>query len=404
MVVKRGTLRVVGEFVMDRRMFFTAAGAAGAIGFSNVNARAAPASLIGPTIFDFGAAGDGVTDDSAAFAQALTAAATSGYVVAVPSSTYAVKNPIRFASSTNVGSAWGLACEGARIVSMIENGADVLTLVGNTVVRYFQLTGGLTITCSGSDGNGLRIFAPSNAYFYNARIEGLSIERAGLHGLLFEGNVFESTLLNCYFQDCAQNGATFAQSHGGVVSAIGVIGCFFNQNGKYGLSATNFDGIYGGTTDVRVYGGYCRDNASYGFYYNNGTGGGCLEQVGFENNCRSLKPGDPNGAHVYGLSAMRMRNCQGYNENGGATFLLRGWFNGLTVLDQCGQDAGGAMAATGASRLVQVNGSNTGHVLLQSCTGGIAVAGGNGCTWEAVNSSGQSPQGTLNIRGAVQSS
>jgi hypothetical protein len=38
-----------------------------------------------PTIFDFGAKGDGATDDSAAFNAALAAAATRGQVIFVPS-------------------------------------------------------------------------------------------------------------------------------------------------------------------------------------------------------------------------------------------------------------------------------------------------------------------------------
>ena len=38
----------------------------------------------------------------------------------------------------------------------------------------------------------------------------------------------------------------------------------------------------GGAADIRVYGGYCRENKSYGFYYNNGTSpGACIQQVGF---------------------------------------------------------------------------------------------------------------------------
>jgi hypothetical protein len=263
------------------------------------------------------------------------------------------------------------------------------------------MTGALKIQGSGSESDGLHIYALSGSiFFYNAMIDGLSIEGVGGDGLVFEGNVFETTIMNSYFQDCGKNGATFAQSKGGVCSAILVVGCYFNQNGNYGLCATTFDGVYGGTTDVRVYGGYCRDNQSYGFFYNNGTSGG-IEQVGFENNCKSMGPGSPNGAHVYGLVAVLMRACSGYNEYGGATYLLNGWFSGLTYLEGCGQGAGGAMAQTGKSRLLNVNGSGAGHVLMVACNGGIDVAGGTGCTWEARNCTGTSPLGPLNIRGTL---
>ncbi len=354
-----------------------------------------------PTIFNFGAVGDGVTDDSGAFAAALAYSATNGKMILVPGLAYAIKQPITWTSSGDVGRPWGLLCQGATLVSSIMNGQDVITLTSVNTVRYFQISGALKIAGSGSDGCGLHIIALSNAvYFYNALIDSLAVEGVGAHGLFLEGDVFESTIMNSYFQDCGQNGATFAQSKSGVCSAITIIGCFFNQNGKYGLAATNLDGAYGGTTDVRVYGGYCRDNQSYGFYYNNGTGGGTtIEQVGFENNCKALPVGSPGGAHVYGMVGMQMRSCTGYSSYGGATNLLAGWFSALTYLDGCNNWS----AATPNTSVVQVNGSASGHVYMVGCSGGITAANGTACTWEAVNCTGSSPKGSLNIRGTVQS-
>src|SRR5262249_16805722 len=152
----------------------------------------------------------------------------------------------------------------------------------------------------------------------------------------------------------------------------------FNSNGQYGMAATIIGQQYGGTTDVRVIGGYCRENMSYGFYYNNGiSGGASLYQVGFENNCKSLQPGDPNGAHVYALVSMNMQSCTGYNEYGGATNLLKGYFvNGSNMLN-CGQSAGGAMAATGKSRLISLGGTSSATVLMDTCGGGIDNSSGS---------------------------
>lgn len=385
---------------MERRSF-VASGVAAGLALAN-SAHAAPATANrreSPTVFDFGAVGDGVTDDSAAFSKALEVAAAHGRTVIVPGFTYAIARPIVWTSANNVGQAWGLQCQGARLLSKMRKGETVLTLTAKHTVRYFRLTGGLTITGSGADGHGVRLLCPGNgANLYNATIDGISVEGMGLHGLIFEGNVFESVIANSFFQDCKKNGATFANSKGGICSAILAIACYFNQNGEYGLGTINLDGQYGGPTDVRVYGGYCRDNKSHGFYYNNGTGGGAVEQVGFENNCRRSKPGDPNGAHVYGLSRMHLRNCAGYNQYGGATYLLRGWFDSLTVLEGCSQSAGGEMEATGKSRLVQVNGSNKGHVLVSRSEGGIDVVDGTACTWAASNSTGPSPRGPLDLR------
>jgi hypothetical protein len=358
------------------------------------------------TILDFGAAGDGTTDDSAAFSKALQYAAAEGRVITVPSLTYAIHQPITFTSSAHVGRTWGFACHGAILRSRISNGGDVMSLTSQHIVRYFRLTGGMSIIGSGSDGNGLKLFAAGNKpALYNAFVEGLTVEKVGGSGLLAAGNVFENTFVNCYFQDCKKNGATFAHTQGGVCSAIGIIGCYFNQNGNYGLAAMNLDGPQGGTTDVRVHGGYCRDNQSYGFFYSNGTSaGGAIEQVGFENNCRGLQPGDAKGAHIFAQTQVQLRNCTGYNEIGGATYLLRGYFSGLAILDGCAQGSGGKVKATGASRLVQVNGNGSGHVLLRNCVGGVDLAPGAACTWAAEFSTGPSPRGVLNPRGMISSS
>jgi hypothetical protein len=360
-----------------------------------------------PTIFDFGAKGDGVTDDSTAFTNALKAAATSGRKIVVPGYTYAIAKTIAFSSTANSTSAWGLSCQGAILQSKITNGTDVMNLVANNVVRYFGISGGLSIKGTKTDRNGLRIFATgtsSGKYFYNCTLDGVSIEGCGNYGLLMEGNVFENSISNCFFQDNKLNGATFAHSQSGVCSAITIVGSYFNQNGQHGLEATNFDGQYGGAQDVRVYGGYCRENKKYGFRYNNGTApGAAIQQVGFENNYTSVAPGDPTGAHVFGQVRMNMRNCTGYNQFGGATYLLNGYWTDLVSMDGCNQSAGAAMAATGKSRLARIYGSNTGHVVMRDSQGGIDIGSGNAATWQAINCSGTSPLGNLSMRSTIGS-
>ena len=391
---------------MDRRSFLTAgsgvavAGAAAIAALTPTPARAATKGS--PTVFDYGAVGDGNTDDSAAFARALAAGAAGGFMVTVPAATYAIRNTIDWTSSGDVGRVWGLNSQGATLQSYIGNGTPVMRLTSWNTVRYFRLCGGMSISCSGGENYGLHIRALSpTVYFYNFLIDGLTVERAGTHGVLFEGDVFEFTVANSYFQDNKYNGMTLAQSKNGVISTVNLTNCFFNQNGQYGMACVNFDGQYGGPTDVRVYGGYARNNKSYGFYYNNGTGQAALHQVGFENNCTGLSPGDPNGAHVYALVSMNMKDCSGYNQTGGATYLLRGWFMSLVNLDGCTQGAGSTMAATGKSRLVQANGNSSGHIYMLNSSGGIDTVPGSGITWEAKNCQGPSPLGNLNIRGVM---
>src|SRR5258708_2550876 len=258
---------------MDRRNFITAGAAVAAAGLA-ATALSKPAAAAGltKTVLDFGAKGDGSSDDSGAFSAALQWAAANGGFVIVPAATYAVYNSITYASQGNAGAAWGLLGQGARIQSHMTGGQDVMTLVSYHTVRYFQMYG-ISIQGSGSDGNGIHIYSPGgNQWFYNALIQGCSVERVGKSGLLMEGNTFESQIQDCFFQD-NHDGASFANSNGGVVSTINILACSFNQTPPYAPNTSNAQNVYGGPTDVRVYGGYCRENGSYGFYYNNGTGG-----------------------------------------------------------------------------------------------------------------------------------
>jgi hypothetical protein len=94
---------------------------------------------------------------------------------------------------------------------------------------------------------------------------------------------------------------------------------------------------------------------------------------------------------------MLLRNVGGFNEPGGATYLLRGYFTGLTMLDGCVQAAGGAMAATGASALVQVNGTSSGFILMRGCSGNVVAVSGTPCGWSSQSGQGTSPRGTLSL-------
>jgi hypothetical protein len=393
---------------MDRRSFLTAstglvaAGAAATAALTGGSPAAYAGSRNSPNIYDFGAVGDGSTDDSGAFSKALQYAAANGGLVTVPAGVYGIANTVAYASAGNVGAAWGLRCEGAVLRSLISNGGDVVFLSSTNIVRYFRLIGGMSIEGNGSEGNGIRIQALGNVpSFYNFLIEGLSVERCGQNGGVFEGNIFECAVENSYFQDMGQDGFQLGNHSGGVISTVHFINCYFNQNGRYGLSAFNYDGSAGGPQDVKVYGGYCRNNRSYGFYYNNGDGANWIHQVGFENNCASLQPGDPNGAHVYSLTNMNMRDCVGFDMVGGATYLLSGWWSEMCSLDGCTNWSDGAMAQTGATRLVRINGNSSAHVVMNQCNGGIDGVGGCGVTWQANNCTGPSPSGNLNLRGTM---
>ncbi|MBV8538837.1 MAG: hypothetical protein JO128_24780, partial [Alphaproteobacteria bacterium] len=91
------------EHAMDRRRFLAAGSGLATLagvsaGASPWSARAAPAARSTPTVFDFGAVGDGHTDDSGAFEKALQHAAANGVMVIVPAGTYAVARTIAYKS------------------------------------------------------------------------------------------------------------------------------------------------------------------------------------------------------------------------------------------------------------------------------------------------------------------
>src|SRR5262249_40179739 len=96
--------RGVGSEEMDRRGFVTGgAAAAAALGpLSGVRSAAAAVVRKAQTVFDFGAVGDGITDDSAAFKRALHAAAMQGKMILVPGCTYAIAETILLSFATEV--------------------------------------------------------------------------------------------------------------------------------------------------------------------------------------------------------------------------------------------------------------------------------------------------------------
>src|SRR5258708_35367981 len=227
----------------------------------------------------------------------------------VPAGTYAIAKTISFLSRGDSGAAWGLHCQGATLRSRITNRESVMRMESRHVVWNFRLTGGLSIQCNGSEGNGLHILALSpTVYFAAFVIDGLSVQGAGQHGCLLEGDVFECAISNCYFMDNKQNGMTLAQSHKGIISSVNVMNCLFSQNGNIGMACVNFDGPHGGPTDVRVYGGYPRDNWGYGFFYNNRTRPAAPHPVGFEDKRHAYNPGDTDRAPGYAPRSVRMKD------------------------------------------------------------------------------------------------
>src|SRR4051812_6166910 len=91
-------------------------------------AAAAPAATRTVSAAQFGAAGDGRTDDTAALQKALDAAfsGSDAGLVLIPPGTYKVTRTLRINFETHMGHRSGIVAHGARLISAINDGSNVL--------------------------------------------------------------------------------------------------------------------------------------------------------------------------------------------------------------------------------------------------------------------------------------
>ncbi len=235
---------------------------------------------------DFGARGDGTTDDTAALQSALdTAFAPTGPgFLVIPPGTYRVTRTLRVSpaagKSGDITRHHGIQGHGARIQSAITNGGNVLEFVCRSTIRYLLLEG-LDIHGGGREGHGLYVECEErDHYLYNACLRDIVVHGCGGDGLRLIGNVFECQLFNVYARDNRRNGATFGHgARAGILSAIHVFGSVFGQNGRNGAAMIN------ACYDVSYHGCYFLLNAREGLLAENGCT--LLSNCGFENNFES---------------------------------------------------------------------------------------------------------------------
>lgn len=358
------------------------------------------------TVFNFGAHGDAVTDDGPAFSTALSYASANNAIIVIPPATYKINTPISFVqTSVGNGGPWGFLGLGATLLSgIVSPTQDVVYLEASsaTNMQWFQWKGGTKITGTGSERHGIYMIAASNSTnFYNFCLEGIAVQGVGGDGFNMTGNVFEFTVIDCHPQKNNGNGITVAclssNSTLKVASTINIQDCYITQNGLNGGNFTISGALFGGTADVRICGGYCRNNFGYGFFFNNGMAGyGSMNGVRMENNSANLAPGDPAAAHVFCQGAGALTNCLSTGGPNGSTFLIRGFFynQGPLVLTACDIQPYGTLASTGSARLVQVNGTAQGVVIMYGCGGGFTT-NGTGVTWISSFGQGAYPGGSL---------
>lgn len=357
---------------MDRRVLIAsgigvAASAAALAGHVGAVAEASSAARQMASAVEFGAVGDGVTDDTHALQTALDAtlsSAGSSFLV-IPPGTYKVTRPLRVAlggvPAANITRQSGIIAHGARIASTMGNGQNVLELIGRSTVRFILIEG-LEILGSGRDGHGITLSCDhSDKYLYNFCLRDVVVQGCGADGCRLIGNVFEGQIINCYFRGNHGNGATFAHSpHGGVLSALHAFGCVFGDNGVHG--AALIDNCY----DISFHGCYFLLNGKFGLMAENGCT--LLSNCGFENNHSAAKDFENGDAGVYLNSFGTLVGCTAYSVFN-QTKMVRAYLAGR--LSMIGCVASGDGQAKNAS-LATIGGHGPGsNATLVGCSGKV---------------------------------
>ncbi|HYM02046.1 MAG TPA: glycosyl hydrolase family 28-related protein [Stellaceae bacterium] len=352
-----------------------AAGAA--VAMASLPAGLASAARTGPPVVgparmisaaDFGATGDGSTDDTQALQAALdeTFGGDGGFLL-IPPGTYRVTRTLRVLPKNggNIGRHSGILAHGARILSAIDNRANVVEIVSGATVR-FLLVEGLDILGMGKEEHGLYVECDHrDHYFYNFCLRDVVVQACGGDGCRMVGNVFEGQVANSYFRKNGGNGITFAHSdNGGILSSIHVFGCVFGDNGANGAALIHR------CYDVAFHGCYFLLNGAFGLVAENGCT--LLSNCGFENNHAQAADFEHGDAGINLNSFGTLVGCTGYSIFK-QTHLLRAFVTKQVTMIGC---SGGGDRAAAAAGLAVLKGIKSSSATVIGCNGAIESVGG----------------------------
>ncbi|PIW26851.1 MAG: hypothetical protein COW30_12790 [Rhodospirillales bacterium CG15_BIG_FIL_POST_REV_8_21_14_020_66_15] len=342
-----------------RNVLAAGTGLAALLGAGPGTAAAAGRPPMGPTVSarDFGAAGDGVTDDTEALQRAFDAAlrGVDAEFVVIPPGSYLVTRPIRVTTrgrpEGNVTRRAGISANGARIVSHITDGRPVIEIDCRATLR-FVLIEGLEIKGRGMEGHGIVVRCERRGtYFYNFCLRDLVVEGCGGDGCRMIGNVFEGQIFNSYFRENKRNGATFGHGPNDTVfSAVHVFGCVFGDNGEHGVA------LIDGAVDVSFHGCYFLLNQRFGMTAE--TGCVLLSHCGFENNhmkAKRFEDGDAGLRLMVGGTLIGCTSYSIYNQ----THLVRSYLTGSLTMIGCTGEGGARARRAGLAVVDGKSGSET---------------------------------------------
>ena len=317
---------------------------------------------------DFGAVGDGLTDDTAALQSALNESfKKDGGMLWIPPGTYRVTRSLQILPlhSGDIGHQSGVIAHGARLLSAIENHRNVVEIVSRATVR-FLLIEGLDILGMGKEGHGIYVECDrSDNYLYNFCLRDIVVQGCKGDGCRMVGNVFEGQIINSYFRKNGGNGITFSHGeHGGILSSIHVFGCVFGDNKAQGAA------LIRNCYDVAFHGCYFLLNGAFGLVAENGCT--LLSNCGFENN--HMDAGD----FAHGDAAVNLNSfgtllaCTSYSLFY-QTRLLRAFVTGSLTLLGCSGSGDGKARNAGLALLA---GTKPSLATVIGCHGEIATKDG----------------------------
>ncbi len=284
---------------------------------------------------DFGAKGDGVSDDTDALQRALDAtfADDQGTFLVVAPGTYRISRTLQISPKAHVTRANGILAHGARLHSTIAGGGNVLEILSRSTFRFLQLHG-LEIRGEGKEGAGIHLACQQDGkYLYNFALQDVIVQGCGGDGCRMIGNVFEGQIANSYFRNNRGNGLTLAHGEkSGILSAIHVFASVFGENGADGAAMLN------NCYDASFNGCYFLLNKRYGLTARNGCT--LLSHCGFENNHQGAPDFARGGAGLKLNNFGTLVGCTAYSVYR-QTALLEAFVSGNLVLIGCTGSGGG---------------------------------------------------------------
>lgn len=216
---------------------------------------------LGLNVKDFGAVGDGVTDDTSAFASAINAL-PSGGVLVVPNGVYIV-NGISINNS--------IAIKGAGVQNTVikRSAANVIftfTGAGNFVSCLDFTIDGMSLVATGIGVGDIESFLIDNVKIQNCGVPGYATgHNNSVDGLRFD-HTQNAVVTRCVFDSCERDGIL-----GMPVRNLNVSHCKFTNIGRLAVANQQDTAVTDGPLEVKYFANHAENCGSGGFHVETAT-------------------------------------------------------------------------------------------------------------------------------------